>query len=204
MRTRRFFYGSATGVAVRSRRRPARFKIGTESLGDFRNITFTNAVIFHSRRLYRPPTAAISMSMVDGSTFENVLISNIVIRDAHTPLFLRLGNRGRGQKPATPGALRDRHGKPGRFPQHHVHERGDLPFATAVPAAHGGHLHVDGRRLDVRERADLQHRDPGCAHAAFSTARQPGSRSEDADARRASRSARKAWAISATSRSRTR
>jgi polygalacturonase len=83
------------------------FKIGTESLGDFRNITFTNAVIFHSRRLYRPPTAAISMSMVDGSTFENVLISNIVIRDAHTPLFLRLGNRGRGQKTPTPGALRN-------------------------------------------------------------------------------------------------
>jgi polygalacturonase len=83
------------------------FKIGTESLGDFRNITFTNAVIFHSPRLYRPPTAAISMSMVDGSTFENVLISNVVIRDAHTPLFLRLGNRGRGQKEPTPGALRN-------------------------------------------------------------------------------------------------
>jgi polygalacturonase len=83
------------------------FKIGTESLGDFRNITFTNAVIFHSQRLYRPPTAAISMSMVDGATFENVIVSNVVIRDAHTPLFLRLGNRGRGQKVPTPGVLRN-------------------------------------------------------------------------------------------------
>jgi polygalacturonase len=83
------------------------FKIGTESLGDFRNITFTNAVIFHSPRLYRPPTAAISMSMVDGATFENVIVSNVVIRDAHTPLFLRLGNRGRGQKSPTPGILRN-------------------------------------------------------------------------------------------------
>jgi polygalacturonase len=83
------------------------FKIGTESLGDFRNITFTNAVIFHSPRLYRAPTAAISMSMVDGATFENVIVSNVVIRDAHTPLFLRLGNRGRGQKTPTPGVLRN-------------------------------------------------------------------------------------------------
>jgi polygalacturonase len=83
------------------------FKIGTESLGDFRNITFTNAVIFHSSRLYRPPTAAISMSMVDGATFENVIVSNVVIRDAHTPLFLRLGNRGRGQKSPIPGVLRN-------------------------------------------------------------------------------------------------
>jgi polygalacturonase len=82
-------------------------KIGTESLGDFRNITIENAVIFHSPRLYRAPTAAISMSMVDGSTFENVIVSNIVIRDAHTPLFLRLGNRGRGQKVPTPGVLRN-------------------------------------------------------------------------------------------------
>jgi polygalacturonase len=83
------------------------FKIGTESLGDFRNITFANAVIFHSPRLYRAPTAAISMSMVDGATFENVIVSNVVIRDAHTPLFLRLGNRGRGQKTPTPGVLRN-------------------------------------------------------------------------------------------------
>jgi polygalacturonase len=83
------------------------FKIGTESLGDFRNITFSNASIFHSPRLYRPPTAAISLSMVDGATFENIIVSNVVIRDAHTPLFLRLGNRGRGQKTPTPGVLRN-------------------------------------------------------------------------------------------------
>ena len=83
------------------------FKIGTESLGDFRNITFTNATIFHSPRLYRPPTAAISLSMVDGATFENVIVSNVLIRDAHTPLFLRLGNRGRGQKTPTPGVVRN-------------------------------------------------------------------------------------------------
>jgi polygalacturonase len=82
------------------------FKIGTESLGDFRNITLTGATIFHAPGIYRAPTAAISMSMVDGASFENVVISNVVIRDAKTPLFLRLGNRGRGQATPTPGRLR--------------------------------------------------------------------------------------------------
>ena len=82
-------------------------KIGTESLGAFRDILFTNSVIFHSPSLYRPPTAAISMSMVDGARFSNVIVSNIVIRGARTPLFLRLGNRGRGQAVPTPGTLSD-------------------------------------------------------------------------------------------------
>jgi polygalacturonase len=82
------------------------FKIGTESRGDFRNITLTGATIFHAPSIYRPPTAAISMSMVDGASFENVIVSNVVIRDAKTPLFLRLGNRGRGQATPTPGTLK--------------------------------------------------------------------------------------------------
>jgi polygalacturonase len=82
------------------------FKIGTESLGDFRNITLTGATIYHAPSIYRPPTAAISMSMVDGASFENVIVSNVVIRDARTPLFLRLGNRGRGQPTPVPGRLK--------------------------------------------------------------------------------------------------
>jgi polygalacturonase len=80
-------------------------KIGTESLGDFRDILFTNSMIYHSPNLYRPPTAGISMSMVDGAQFSNVIVSNIVIRDARTPIFLRLGNRGRGQAVPSPGAV---------------------------------------------------------------------------------------------------
>ena len=80
-------------------------KIGTESLGDFRDILITNALIYKSPNIYRPPTAGISLSMVDGANFENVVVSNIIIRDAKTPLFLRLGNRGRGQAAPTPGQL---------------------------------------------------------------------------------------------------
>lgn len=82
------------------------FKIGTESLGDFRNITLDGAAIYRAPGFARPATTAISLSMADGAAFENVVISNVVIEDAHTPLFLRLGNRGRGQATPTPGRLR--------------------------------------------------------------------------------------------------
>jgi polygalacturonase len=82
-------------------------KIGTETLGDIRDVIFTNAMIYRSERQYRPPTAGISISMVDGSVLENVAVSNVIIRDAATPLFLRLGNRGRGQKVPIPGHARN-------------------------------------------------------------------------------------------------
>ncbi|MFL5296652.1 MAG: glycoside hydrolase family 28 protein [Phenylobacterium sp.] len=82
------------------------FKIGTESLGDFRNIVLNGATIFQAPGFARPATTAISMSMVDGASFENVIVSNVTIRDAHTPIFLRLGNRGRGQARPTPGSLK--------------------------------------------------------------------------------------------------
>lgn len=82
-------------------------KIGTESLGDFRNVEISDVLVYRARGMYRPPTAGISMSMVDGATFDNVRVRDIVIRDAVTPLFLRLGNRGRGQATPVPGTLSD-------------------------------------------------------------------------------------------------
>ena len=80
-------------------------KIGTESLGDFRNIEISDILVYRAPGMYRPPTAGISMSMVDGATFDNVRVRDIIIRDAVTPLFLRLGNRGRGQATPVPGTL---------------------------------------------------------------------------------------------------
>jgi len=82
-------------------------KIGTETLGDIRDVIFTDLLIYRSERQFRPPTAGISISMVDGSVLENILVSNVVVRDAATPFFLRLGNRGRGQKVPVPGRARN-------------------------------------------------------------------------------------------------
>jgi hypothetical protein len=44
---------------------------------------------------------------VDGANIDGVVISNIEISGATTPIFLRLGNRGRGLDPRLPGSLRN-------------------------------------------------------------------------------------------------
>lgn len=82
-------------------------KIGTESQGDFRDIIIREVLVYHAPAIYRAPTAALSFSMVDGANFENLIVSDIIIRDAATPFFLRLGNRGRGQATPVPGTLRN-------------------------------------------------------------------------------------------------
>jgi len=66
-----------------------RIKLGTESNGDFKNITITNCVFDESR--------GIAIESVDGSHIEDVAISNITMRHvANSPIFIRLGSRLRG------------------------------------------------------------------------------------------------------------
>lgn len=66
-----------------------RIKLGTESNGDFKNITITNCVFDDSR--------GIAIESVDGSHIEDVAISNITMRHiANSPVFIRLGSRLRG------------------------------------------------------------------------------------------------------------
>lgn len=82
------------------------FKIGTETLDGFENITFSNSVI--SNPDDRPKgICGIAIEMVDGADLRGVHVSNIAIRNFNTPIFIRLGNRGRGQSEPTPGTLSD-------------------------------------------------------------------------------------------------
>ncbi len=74
-----------------------RIKCGTESNGGFKNIAISNCVFDRSRGL--------ALETVDGGPIEDITISNIVMRDvSNSPLFLRLGNRGRGPE-GTPVAV---------------------------------------------------------------------------------------------------
>ena len=76
-----------------------RIKLGTESNGDFRNITITNCVFESSK--------GIAIESVDGSQIEDVSISNITMRDVRdTPVFIRLGSRLRGPEGTRVGAIR--------------------------------------------------------------------------------------------------
>jgi len=91
-------------------------KTGTASLGGFRNITISNCVIhaaaYDSLRhwqkevkgIEKPLTgiSGIVLSVVDGGVLDGVTISNVVIRDMQTPLFVRIANRGRKEKAADP------------------------------------------------------------------------------------------------------
>lgn len=82
------------------------FKFGTESSGDFRDITVSNLTMA-PRANGRRPISGISLESVDGSNIDGVAISNITMQGLETPIFLRLGNRGRGLTPPVPGTLRN-------------------------------------------------------------------------------------------------
>ena len=76
-----------------------RIKFGTESNGDFRNITITNCVFDGSR--------GIAIESVDGSHIEDVAISNITMRHVtNSPIFIRLGARLRGPEGTEVGTIR--------------------------------------------------------------------------------------------------
>jgi polygalacturonase len=76
-----------------------RIKLGTESNGDFRNITISNCVFERSRGL--------ALESVDGSHIEDVAISNITMRDvSNAPIFIRLGSRMRAPEGTPVGSIR--------------------------------------------------------------------------------------------------
>ena len=87
-------------------------KLGTESSGDFRDISIRDC-----RAVYRPPRnlfeqvgaegGGIALEMVDGGTLEDVTVERIAIEGVPTPIFVRLGNRGREQHPPRTGRLRN-------------------------------------------------------------------------------------------------
>ncbi|MCX6622547.1 MAG: glycosyl hydrolase family 28-related protein [Acidobacteria bacterium] len=81
-------------------------KFGSESGGDFRNVTMTGCVLERRRNGDPRNLAAVSLESMDGSTIDGVVISNIVARDVYMPFALKIGNRGRGPS-AEPGTIRN-------------------------------------------------------------------------------------------------
>ncbi len=76
-----------------------RIKIGTESEGDFRNITISNIVFDRSRGL--------ALESVDGAHIEDVVVSNISMREiSNAPFFIRLGSRMRAPEGVAVGSIR--------------------------------------------------------------------------------------------------
>lgn len=85
-------------------------KFGTSGYSGFKNITVTNCVIQKAtedniRQWYRTVPwlgttdktviSGIALEAVDGGVMEQIIVSNIVMTDVQTPIFVRLGDRKR-------------------------------------------------------------------------------------------------------------
>ncbi len=79
-----------------------RIKLGTESSGGFKNIAITNCIFERSRGL--------AIESVDGGHLEDVVVSNITMRDiGNSPFFIRLGGRQRSPEGTPLGTLKRVH-----------------------------------------------------------------------------------------------
>jgi polygalacturonase len=79
-------------------------KFGTETTGGFKNITVANCILKAASQeshiyIRRWALTSIALEIVDGGAMENVLITNMTVSEAMTPIFIRLGNRARKHFP---------------------------------------------------------------------------------------------------------
>ena len=82
--------------------RCAAFKIGTESAGDFSAIRVSDCHVVEAN------LGAIKILSVDGANIRDVLVERMQVDDADTPIFLRLGARGRTFRPGDVAPPRER------------------------------------------------------------------------------------------------
>ena len=77
-------------------------KLGTETNGGFRNISISGIVVKPSKDQREKffgqwiGSSALSLEIVDGGTMENISVSDMTVEGTESPIFIRLGNRGRG------------------------------------------------------------------------------------------------------------
>ena len=69
-------------------------KLGTASIGGFKNITIRHIKVFDTYR------SVVALESVDGGFIENVHVSNIVAKNTGNAIFIRLGQRS-GSKPGS-------------------------------------------------------------------------------------------------------
>jgi polygalacturonase len=113
-----------------------RIKFGTESNGGFRNITISNCVFDRSRGL--------ALETVDGGAVEDITVANLTMRDVTTaPIFLRVGNRGRGPAGTPVGSMR-------RVHISHVVAYNAEPRFASIVAGIPGHPVEDVSLSDIR------------------------------------------------------
>jgi hypothetical protein len=110
-------------------------KIGTESVGEFRNVAFRNCWVRDLKGF--PSFAGISMISVDGGTLDGITAENIKIENANYPIFIRVGDRLRTPEAATIGSARN-------ITIRNVKASGSMGFgASIIAAVEGGVIGPD-------------------------------------------------------------
>ncbi len=77
-------------------------KLGTETNGGFRNISISGIVVkpsYDQKEKFFGQwigSSALSLEIVDGGVLENVNVANFTVEGTESPIFVRLGHRGRG------------------------------------------------------------------------------------------------------------
>ena len=83
-------------------------KLGTETTGDFENIVFRNCTIVGRPHLWKGDlSSGVAIETVDGGNIRNVSVSDIRMTGVRSPIFIRLGQRGRGQDVPAAGRLQN-------------------------------------------------------------------------------------------------
>ena len=127
-------------------------KLGTETNCGFRNINISGIVVKPSGDQQEKffgqwiGTSALSLEIVDGGVLENVSAADFTVEGTESPIFIRLGNRGRGYR------LREAGGTLGG-------KGNDDTIAELIPVDHVGSM--DGIRL---QNFQIRHAGPvGCS-----------------------------------------
>jgi polygalacturonase len=82
-------------------------KLGTESAGDFRDISFRHCTVVGRPHPWKGElSSGLAITTVDGGSLERVSVSDVRMTNVRSPIFVRLGERGPGQDVGTAGSLR--------------------------------------------------------------------------------------------------
>jgi polygalacturonase len=82
------------------------FKLGTESTGDFHDVSFLDCTVVGRPHPWKGElSSGIALTTVDGGRLQRVTIANVRMRDVRCPIFVRLGQRGWGQDVPAAGRL---------------------------------------------------------------------------------------------------
>ena len=75
------------------------FKMGTATRGAFENIIFSNSVIYsdNGSPMMNRVIGGINIETVDGGSVDGVVVSNIRMQNVRAPIFVRLGQRTKGE-----------------------------------------------------------------------------------------------------------